>query len=73
MKDGEIKNKYQLITSLIEEPQKSSKEEKQLIATLNAIKNNSEEFESNLQIISNLLSNIFNKKEMLDELIAEEF
>ena len=68
---GDKKNKYQLITSLIEEPQKSSKEERQLIATLNAIKNNSEEFESNLQIISNLFEQyIQQKKEMLDELIA---
>ena len=68
---GDIENKHKLIISLIESPQESSKEERQLISALIAIKNNSEEFESNLQLISNLFEQYIDKKiEMLDELAA---
>jgi hypothetical protein len=68
---GDLDNKYQLITSLVKNPQESSKEERQLISTLIVIKNNSEDFESNLQMISNLFEQyIEQKKEMLNELAA---
>ena len=68
---GDTENKHQLIISLIKNPQESSKEERQLISILIAYKNNSEEFESNLQMLSNLFKKyIEQKKEMLNELAA---
>ncbi len=68
---GDAENKHQLIISYIKNPQESSKEERQLISTLIAYKNNSEDFESNLEMISNLFEQyIEQKKEMLNELAA---
>ena len=67
----DTENKHELIVSLIKSPQEASKEEIQLISTLIALKNNSEEFESNLQMLSNLFEQyIVQKREMLNELTA---
>jgi len=68
---GDRENKHQLLISLIKNPGESLKEEEKLIGILISYKNNSENFESNLLMISNLFEQyIEQKKEMLYELAA---